>query len=105
MITETSARAPQPETQPHGWRTIIVGLPTIRRLLNGEDVEIETFKVNLIPDDVLWNNKEDVAVLLGEDVMVMERIFKARALLGGKVDERSIFVARRRLPQKKGGAG
>ena len=37
------------------WRTIIVGLPIIRKLLNGEDVSLETFKVNLIPDDVLWN--------------------------------------------------
>src|SRR5208337_2716542 len=37
------------------WRTVIVGLPIIRKLLNGEDVTLETFKVNLIPDDVLWN--------------------------------------------------
>lgn len=39
------------------WRTIIVGLPIIRKLLNAEDVTLETFKVNLIPDDVLLNAK------------------------------------------------
>jgi hypothetical protein len=40
------------------WRTVIVGLPIIRKLLNGEDVELETFKINLIPDDVLYNARE-----------------------------------------------
>jgi len=39
------------------WRTVIVGLPTIRKLLNGEDVELEGIRINLIPDDVLFNNK------------------------------------------------
>jgi hypothetical protein len=39
------------------WRTVICGLPIIRKLLNGEDVTLETFKVNLIPDDVLFNAK------------------------------------------------
>ena len=39
------------------WRTVIVGLPTIRKLLNGEDVTLESFKINLIPDDVLFNNR------------------------------------------------
>lgn len=37
------------------WRTLIIGLPTIRRLLNGEDVSIDSFKISLIPDDVLFN--------------------------------------------------
>jgi hypothetical protein len=53
----TSARAPQPEYQPKEWCTVIVGLPIIRKLLNGEDVTIESFHINLIPDDVLWNNR------------------------------------------------
>jgi hypothetical protein len=37
------------------WRTVIVGLPIIRKLLVGEDVELETLRINLIPDDVLFN--------------------------------------------------
>jgi hypothetical protein len=45
--------------QPHEWRTIIVGLPIIRKLLNGEDVGLETFRINLIPDDVLFNNRPE----------------------------------------------
>ena len=57
MEAETSARAPQPEAQPKEWRTVIIGLPIIRRLLAGEDVEIESFHINLIPDDVLFNAK------------------------------------------------
>jgi hypothetical protein len=39
------------------WRTIVVGLPIIRKLLNGEDLSLETFHVSLIPDDVLFNAK------------------------------------------------
>ena len=57
--TETLSRMQakrKAEEQP-GWRTIIVGLPILRKLLNGEDVTLETFKVNLIPDDVLFNNR------------------------------------------------
>lgn len=34
---------------------MIVGLPIIRKLLVGEDVELESLGVTLIPDDVLWN--------------------------------------------------
>src|SRR3974390_1032096 len=40
------------------WKTVIVGLPIIRKLLNGEEVDLETLRVNLIPDDVLWNARE-----------------------------------------------
>lgn len=76
------------------WRTVIVGPPIIRKLLSGEDVTLETFHINLIPDDALHNNRTDVAVLFGDDVLIMERIFKARELLGGKKDERSIRVER-----------
>jgi len=104
MITETSARAPQPEFQPKEWRTVIIGVPTLRKLLAGEDVEIDAFHIHLIPDDVLWNNQQETALLFGDDVLTAKRIFKARKLLGGKMDERSMFVERRRLPQKKGGA-
>lgn len=57
MDEKTSARAPQPESQPKEWRTVIVGLPIIRKLLNGEDVAIDGFHINLIPDDVLFNNR------------------------------------------------
>jgi hypothetical protein len=39
------------------WRTVIVGLPIIRKLLNGEEVTLEDFRINLIPDDVLFNAK------------------------------------------------
>lgn len=55
--SEISTRAPQPDSQPKEWRTVIIGLPIIRKLLNGEDVELETFRINLIPDDVLFNNR------------------------------------------------
>jgi hypothetical protein len=37
------------------WRTVIVGLPIFRKLLAGENVELSTLRVSLIPDDVLWN--------------------------------------------------
>jgi hypothetical protein len=37
------------------WKTVIVGLTIIRKLLAGEDVELESIRVNLIPDDVLFN--------------------------------------------------
>lgn len=46
-----------PESLPQEWRTVIVGLPIIRKLLNAEEVNLETFKVSLISDDVLWNNQ------------------------------------------------
>lgn len=39
------------------WRTVIVGLPIIRKLLAGEEVTLEDFRINLIPDDVLFNAK------------------------------------------------
>ncbi len=85
------------ERHPHGndkWRTVIVGLPIIRKLLNGEDVELESFRINLIPDDVLWNNREDVMVLFGDDVDTAQRVFKARELLSGKTDARTTLVER-----------
>lgn len=37
------------------WRCVVVGLPIIRKLLAGKDVVLETMRVSLIPDDVLWN--------------------------------------------------
>lgn len=43
------------EKQNPEWRTVIVGLPILRKLLNGEDVTLESFRINLIPDDVLFN--------------------------------------------------
>lgn len=46
----------------HQWRTVICGLPIIRKLLNGEEVTLETFKVNLIPDDVLFNANKRFAL-------------------------------------------
>lgn len=46
-----------PEYNNKEWRTVIIGLPIIRKLLNGEDVTLEEFKVNFLPDDVLFNNK------------------------------------------------
>jgi hypothetical protein len=49
------------------WRTVIVGLPIIRKLLNGEDVTLESFKVNLIPDDVLFNNRPAVEQARGAE--------------------------------------
>lgn len=39
------------------WQTVIVGLPIIRKLMMGKDVTLESLKINLIPDDVLWNNR------------------------------------------------
>jgi hypothetical protein len=45
----------------HEWRTVIVGLPIIRKLLNGEDISLETFRISLIPDDVLFNAKPATA--------------------------------------------
>jgi hypothetical protein len=59
----TGAPAPQDEHADHGpftsdhWRTVIVGLPIIRKLLNAEDVTLNDCHINLIPDDVLWNNQ------------------------------------------------
>jgi hypothetical protein len=42
------------------WRTVIIGLPTLRKLLAGEGVDLPSQGINLIPDDVLWNaNKKD----------------------------------------------
>ncbi len=79
-------------------RLVIVGLPTIRKLLNGEDVELESFRINLIPEDVLWNNREDVMLLFGDDVLTAQRVFKARELLGGKTDSRTTVVERRPAP-------
>ena len=38
-------------------KVVIVGLSTIRRLLNGEDVQLPLLGVILIPDDDLWNAK------------------------------------------------
>lgn len=43
------------EKQKPEWRTVIVGLPILCKLLNGEDVTLESFRLNLIPDDVLLN--------------------------------------------------
>jgi hypothetical protein len=92
--TETLKKMQQHHQDDQKWRTVIVGLPIIRKLLNGEDVELNDFHINLIPDDVLFNNRQDVAVLFGDDVFTMERIFAARKLLGGRTDERSITVKR-----------
>lgn len=39
-------------------RVIIVGLPIIRRLLAGEDVEIAEWHVTLLPDSTLLNQKD-----------------------------------------------
>jgi hypothetical protein len=41
------------------WRTVIVGLPIIRKLLAGEDVELQGLKLSMIPDDVLWNARPE----------------------------------------------
>jgi hypothetical protein len=56
LLEKMQARHPDDDKK---WRTVIVGLPIIRKLLNGEDVELETFKINLIPDDVLFNNRPE----------------------------------------------
>jgi len=43
--------------EPKEWRTIIVGLPIVRKLLAGEDVVLNDFHVNFIPDDVLFKER------------------------------------------------
>src|SRR5208283_2841885 len=55
LLSAILSREKEPPEEGPCWNTVIVGLPIIRKLLNGEDVTLETFKVNLIPDDVLWN--------------------------------------------------
>ena len=74
-------------------KTVIVGLPIIKKLLAGEDVELESLRVNLIPDDTLFNNRTPSMLLFGADVATAERIFQARAALkGGATDSRTVRV-------------
>jgi hypothetical protein len=73
-------------------KTIIVGLPTIRKLMARKDVELPSLGVTLIPDDVLFNNRRDTMILFGDDVLVAERVFRARKLLGGKMHTDSKVV-------------
>lgn len=76
-------------------RAVIVGLPIIKKLLAGEDVELESLRVSLIPDDALFNNRTPTMLLFGDDVTTAERIFQARALLkGGEMDSRTVRIER-----------
>ena len=56
-IAEDDATLRRMQAEQKEWRTVIDGLPIIRKLLNGEEVELADFRINLIPDDVLFNNK------------------------------------------------
>ena len=42
------------------WRTVIIGYPTIARLIHGETVELQSFMVSLIPDDQLLNEHQKI---------------------------------------------
>ncbi len=42
------------------WRTVIIGYPTIAKLIHGESVELPSFMVSLIPDDQLFNEHQKI---------------------------------------------
>jgi len=53
----TLKKMQQDASDKRDWRTVIIGLPIIRKLLAGEEVICPNFKINILPDDVLWNNR------------------------------------------------
>ena len=42
------------------WKVIVIGYPTIARLIHGQEVDLESHKVCLIPDDQLANEHQRI---------------------------------------------
>ncbi len=42
------------------WKVLVIGYPTIARLIHGETVDLESHKICLIPDDQLFNEHQRI---------------------------------------------